>query len=67
MVKGICELIWLKRLLIEIGFVPSSEMDLFCDNKATIDIAYNPVQHDHTKHVEVDRNFIKQNLVEKVI
>ncbi|KAL6337839.1 hypothetical protein AAG906_002304 [Vitis piasezkii] len=67
MVKGICELIWLKRLLTEIGFAPSSEMDLFCDNKAAIDIAHNPVQHDRTKHVEVDRNFIKQNLEEKVI
>ncbi|KAL6333713.1 hypothetical protein AAG906_028899 [Vitis piasezkii] len=67
MVKGICELIWLKRLLIEIGFAPSSEIDLFCDNKAAIDIAHNPVQHDRTKHVEVDRNFIKQNLEEKII
>ena len=67
MVKGICELIWLKRLLTEIGFAPSSEMDLFCDNKAAIDIAHNLIQHDHTKHVEVDRNFIKQNLEEKVI
>ncbi|RVW24807.1 Retrovirus-related Pol polyprotein from transposon TNT 1-94 [Vitis vinifera] len=64
--QGICELIWLKRLLSEIGFAPSSEMDLFCDNKAAIDIAHNLVQHDHTKHVEVDRNFIKQNLEEKV-
>ncbi|WJZ91613.1 hypothetical protein VitviT2T_010671 [Vitis vinifera] len=67
MVKGICELIWLKRLLTKIGFAPSSEMDLFCDNKAAIDIAHNPVQHDRTKHVEVDRNFIKRNLEEKVI
>ncbi|RVW39236.1 Retrovirus-related Pol polyprotein from transposon TNT 1-94 [Vitis vinifera] len=67
MVKGICELIWLKRLLTEIGFAPSSEMDLFCNNKAAIDIAHNPVQYDRTKQVEVDRNFIKQNLEKKVI
>ena len=67
MVKGICELLWLKRLLTEIGFAPSSEMDLFCDNKVATDIAYNPVQHDRTKHVEVDRHFIKQNLEEKII
>ena len=67
MVKGICELIWLKRLLTKIGFAPSSEMNLFCDNKAAIDIAHNPIQHDRTKHVEVGRNFIKQNLEEKVI
>ena len=66
-IKGICELLWLKRLLTEIGFAPSSEMDLFCDNKAAIEIARNPVQHDCTKHVEVDRNFIKQNLEEKII
>ena len=67
MVKGICELIWLKSSLIEIGFAPSSKIGLFCDNKAAIDIAHNPVQHDRTKHVEVDRNFIKQNLEEKII
>ena len=42
-------------------------MDLCCDNKAAIDIAHNPVQHDRTKHVEVDINFIKQNLNEKII
>ena len=42
-------------------------MDLFCDNKATIDISHNPIQHDHTKHVEVDRHFIKQNFKTKII
>ena len=67
MVKGICELLWLKKLLVEIGVAPSSEMNLLCDNKATIAISHNPVQHDRTNHVEVDRNFIKQNLEEKII
>ena len=67
MVKGICELLWLKKLLTEIGIAPSSEMNLLCDNRATIAISHNLVQHDRTKHVEVDRNFIKQNLEEKII
>ena len=65
MAKGLCELLWLRRLLTEIGIAPSSEMNLFCDNKTAIDISHNPVQHDRTKHVEVDRYFIKQNLNEK--
>ena len=46
MAKGVCELLWLRRLLSEIGFVPSLEMNLFCDNKATIDISHNPIQYD---------------------
>jgi hypothetical protein len=67
MAKGICELLWLRRLLTEIGIAPSSEMNLFCDNKAAIDIPHNLVQHDRIKHVEVDQHFIKQNLNEKII
>jgi hypothetical protein len=67
MSKGLCELLWLRKLLAEIGFAPTSEMDLFCDNKAAISISHNPVQHDRTKHVEVNRHFIKENLEAKII
>ena len=48
MSKGLCELLWLRKLLTEMGFAPTSEMDLFCDNKAAISISHNPVQHDRT-------------------
>ena len=67
MAKELCELLWLRSLLIEVGFPLSSAMNLFCDNKAAIDISHNPIQHDRTKHVEVDRHFIKQNLEENII
>jgi 5,10-methylenetetrahydrofolate reductase len=42
-----------------------TEIKMYCDNKAAIDIANNPVQHDRTKHLKVDRHFIKQKLDEK--
>jgi hypothetical protein len=37
-------------------------MRLYCDDKAAINIAHNPVQLDRTKHIEIDRHFIKEKL-----
>ena len=51
----------------DLGFGPKIPMDLYCDNQATIVIAHNPVQHDRTKHVEVDRNFIKEKLDAEIV
>ncbi|CAL9005201.1 unnamed protein product, partial [Prunus brigantina] len=46
MAHGVCELLWIRRLLTELGFKPGKPMELHCDNKSAIDIAHNPVQHD---------------------
>ena len=53
--------------MIDIGFAPKLEMNLFYDNRAAINISHNPIQHNHIKHIEVDWHFIKQNLDDKVI
>ena len=37
-------------------------MNLHCDNKGAIMIGHNPIQDDRTKHVEVDRFFIRENI-----
>jgi len=37
-------------------------MRLYCDNKSAISITHNLVQHDRTRHIEVDRHFIKEKL-----
>jgi hypothetical protein len=49
MVKNICKFLWIRRELIELGFELKREIKLFCDNKATIDISHNSVQHDRKK------------------
>lgn len=46
MAQGICE----------------TPMRFYCDNKSVINITHNPIQHDRTKHVKVDRHFIKEKL-----
>lgn len=53
---------WLRRLLKDLRFIQLKATNLYCDNKAAIEIAHNLVQHDHTEHVEVDRHFIKEKL-----
>ena len=62
MAQGICELLWIKIILGDLGVQWEGSMKLYCDNKSAINIAHNPVQHDRTKHVEVDRHFIKEKL-----
>ncbi|CAH9070098.1 unnamed protein product [Cuscuta epithymum] len=62
MANGICEGIWLNQVLKELHLPLECPIKLYCDNKAAISIANNPVQHDRTKHVEVDRHFIKEKI-----
>ena len=66
-VKGIAEILWLRKLMDEIGFPLKTPTKLFCDNEAAISISENPVQHDRTKHVEVDRHFIKEKIENRIV
>ncbi|RVW59878.1 Retrovirus-related Pol polyprotein from transposon RE1 [Vitis vinifera] len=67
MALGLCEALWLRLLLQDLGYLSRQPMRLFCDNKAACDIAHNPVQYDRTKHVKVDRFFIKEKLDDKIV
>lgn len=61
MAKGLCEL-WLEILLTEIGYAHTSELDLFYYNKAAVTNAHYIVQHDRTKHMKINKCFIKEDL-----
>jgi hypothetical protein len=62
MAHGVCEVLWLIILLMELGLFQYKPLLLYCDNKAALDIAHNPVQHGRMKHIEIDRHFIKEKL-----
>ena len=62
MALPLCEMMWLKSLLKELRVLKNETMLLNCDNLAAINIAYNPVQFDRMKHVEIDRFFIKDKI-----
>jgi hypothetical protein len=54
MTLGVVEMLWLKGLLTYLKLDKGTQMKLWCDNQSSINIANNPVQHDRTKHMEID-------------
>ena len=67
MAHSLCELLQIKGVMEDLGFESSKPINLFDDNKSAIQIAQNPMQHDRTKHVEVDRHFIRKKLDQKIL
>ena len=66
-VQGVCEGLWIKRVFEDLRIRLTWPIKLYCDNQAAINISHNPVQHDRTKHVEVDRHFLKEKVDSGVI
>ncbi|CAM8925259.1 unnamed protein product [Rhodiola kirilowii] len=62
-----CELVWLSRLLGDMGVHMTSPIPLHCDNKAAIHIAHNPVFHERTKHIEIDCHLVRAHVLSKFI
>jgi hypothetical protein len=57
-----CEVIWLRRLLEEIGFGKPQPTVIQCYNQSAIIITRNPVFHKRTKHFEVNWHFTRQQV-----
>ena len=67
MANGLCEGIWIRRLLQELGVELDQPMRLLCDNQSALFIAKNLVHHDTTKHVEIDHHSIKEKVENNVV
>ena len=62
MALALSEMIWMKNLMAELKLLRNNTMVLNCDNISAMNIANNPVHHDRTKHIEIDRFFVKEKL-----
>lgn len=57
-----CELTWFRHLLTDLGLVHHEPASLYCDNKAALHIAANPVFLERTRHIEMDCHYIRDKI-----
>jgi hypothetical protein len=58
--NDMAEACWLRQLLQELHAPLLKSTLIYCDNVGAIYLSTNPVQHQHTKHVEIDLHFIRE-------
>ncbi|KAH9745524.1 hypothetical protein KPL70_004105 [Citrus sinensis] len=61
------EVVWIKSLVAKLQIKLSTTPLMWCDNQSAIALAYNPVYHAKTKHVELDIHFIRDKVASKEI
>nr|GEV60235.1 hypothetical protein [Tanacetum cinerariifolium] len=55
------QVLWMRTQLTDYGF-HFDKIPMYYDSKAAIAISCNPVQHSHTKHIDVRYHFIKEKV-----
>ncbi|XP_021308772.1 uncharacterized protein LOC8063854 isoform X1 [Sorghum bicolor] len=60
--NGVAEASWLRQLLAELHSPLSRSALVYCDNVSAVYLSTNPVQHQRTKHVEIDLHFVRDRV-----
>jgi hypothetical protein len=60
--NGVAEAYWLRQLLVELHSPLSWATLVYCDNLSAVYLSTNPIQHQHTKHVEIDFHFVREHI-----
>jgi hypothetical protein len=59
----VAEACWLRQLLVELHNPLSRATMVYCGNVSAVYLSTNPVQHQRTKHVEIDLHFVRECVV----
>ncbi|CAO2182415.1 unnamed protein product [Urochloa humidicola] len=60
--NGVAEASWLRQLLTELHSPLARSTLVYCDNVSAVYLSSNPVQHQRTKHVEIDLHFVRDRV-----
>ncbi|KAL7607916.1 hypothetical protein Lser_V15G11989 [Lactuca serriola] len=53
---------WLRNLLLELHAPLKRATIVYCDNVSAVYLSGNPVQHQRTKHIEMDIHFVREKV-----
>lgn len=62
MANAVAEACWLRNLLMEMGNPLQQATLIYCDNVSAVYLSTNPVQHQRTKHIEIDIHFVRKKV-----
>jgi hypothetical protein len=65
--NAIAELMWIQKLLYELKVPHPTTTRLCCDNIGAKYLSKNPVFHARTKHIEIDYNFMREQVAQKLL
>ncbi|WVZ81617.1 hypothetical protein U9M48_028972 [Paspalum notatum var. saurae] len=60
--NGVTEASWLRQLLAELHSPLAKSTLVYCDNVSVVYLSTNPVQHQRTKHMEIDLHFVRDRV-----
>ena len=63
----VCQAIWFKRILGELGYNVDRNTVIYCDNTSTIKLSKNPVFHGRCKHKGVRFHFLRDMVKDEEI
>ena len=58
----VSESCWIRNLLLELQCPVHKATLIYCDNVSAIYLSGNPVQHQRTKHIEMDIHFVREKV-----
>ncbi|XP_021753820.1 uncharacterized protein LOC110719224 [Chenopodium quinoa] len=58
----VAESCWLRNLLLELRCPIRKATVVYCDNVSAVYLTSNPVQHQRTKHIEMDIHFVREKV-----
>ncbi|CAJ2649804.1 unnamed protein product [Trifolium pratense] len=58
----VSESCWIRNLLLELYCPVTTATLVYCDNVSAVYLSGNPVQHQRTKHIEMDIHFVREKV-----